>query len=84
MVRQYVSSIVVCKWFKLELIFFLEGDAPGLSQEDMQASIATLKSIADSLALEMAQLRERKEGEGLVTEFLLRRSLEFDDFMEVR
>lgn len=61
-----------------------EGDAPGLSQEDMQASIATLKSIADSLALEMAQLRERKEGEGLVTEFLLRRSLEFDDFMEVR
>lgn len=62
----------------------LEGDAPGLSQEDMQASIATLKSIADSLGLEMAQLRERKEGEGLVTEFLLRRSLEFDDFMEVR
>lgn len=61
-----------------------EGDAPGLSQEDMQASIATLKSIADSLALEMAQLRERKEGEGLVTEFLLRRSLDFDDFMEVR
>lgn len=61
-----------------------EGDAPGLSQEDMQASIATLKSIADSLGLEMAQLRERKEGEGLVTEFLLRRSLEFDDFMEVR
>lgn len=61
-----------------------EGDAPGLSQEDMQASIATLKSIADSLGLEMVQLRERKEGEGLVTEFLLRRSLEFDDFMEVR
>lgn len=61
-----------------------EGDAPGLSQEDMQASVATLKSIADSLSLEMAQLRERKEGEGLVTEFLLRRSLEFDDFMEVR
>lgn len=61
-----------------------EGDAPGLSQEDMQASIATLKSIADSLGLEMAQLRERKEGEGLVTEFLLRQSLEFDDFMEVR
>lgn len=50
----------------------------------MQASIATLKSIADSLGLEMVQLRERKEGEGLVTEFLLRRSLEFDDFMEVR
>ncbi|XP_022315810.1 GTP-binding protein 1-like [Crassostrea virginica] len=61
-----------------------EGDAPGLSAEDMQASIATLKSIAESLGLEMAQLRERKEGEGLVTEFLLRRTLEYDDFMEVR
>lgn len=62
----------------------IEGDAPGLSAEDMQASIATLKSIAESLGLEMAQLRERKEGEGLVTEFLLRRTLEYDDFMEVR
>ena len=76
-------------WFCVELcsktiLVCIEGDAPGLSAEDMQASIATLKSIAESLGLEMAQLRERKEGEGLVTEFLLRRTLEYDDFMEVR
>ncbi|XP_062622202.1 GTP-binding protein 1-like [Saccostrea cucullata] len=61
-----------------------EGDSPGLSPEDMQASIATLKSIAESLHLEMVQLRERKEGEGLVTEYLLRKTLDNDDFMEVR
>ncbi|XP_056018519.1 GTP-binding protein 1-like [Ostrea edulis] len=61
-----------------------EGDAPGLSQEDMQASIATLRSIAESLSLEMVQLRERKEGDGMVTEHLLRKTLENDDFMEVR
>lgn len=63
---------------------FTEGDAPGLSQEDMQASIATLRSIAESLSLEMVQLRERKEGDGMVTEHLLRKTLENDDFMEVR
>jgi GTPase len=61
-----------------------EGDSPGLSQEDMQASIATLRSIAESLNLEMVQLRERKEGDGMVTEHLLRKTLDYDDFMEVR
>lgn len=61
-----------------------EGDPPGLTVEDMQASIATLKSIADSLNYEIVQLRERHEKEGLVTEFLLRKKLDIQDFMEIR
>ncbi|XP_033735924.1 GTP-binding protein 1-like [Pecten maximus] len=61
-----------------------DGGAPGLSEEDMQASIATLTSIAQPQNLEMVKLRERKEAGGIVVEFLLRKTLEPEDFMEVR
>lgn len=61
-----------------------EGDAPGLKEEDMQASVATLKSIAETLDYEIVQLRERHEKEGLVSEFLLRKKLDIQDFMEIR
>lgn len=67
------------------LIFDLvDGDSPGLKEEDMQASVATLKSIADSLDYEIVQLRERHEKDGLVSEFLLRKKLDIQDFMEIR
>ncbi|XP_052788264.1 GTP-binding protein 1-like [Mya arenaria] len=61
-----------------------ETDNPGLKEEDMHASIATLKSIAETLDYEVAKLRERHEKEGLVCEFLLRKKLDSQDFMEIR
>ncbi|KAK3602396.1 hypothetical protein CHS0354_030117 [Potamilus streckersoni] len=61
-----------------------DGGPPGLKEEDMQASIATLKSIAETLNYEMVQLRERQAKEGLVIEYLLRKKLRLEDFMEVR
>ena len=61
-----------------------EGDKPGLTPEDFQASVATLRSIATSLGLECVQLRERTVEEGIVAEFLLRQKLESEDFMEIR
>ena len=61
-----------------------EGDKPGLTPEDFQASVATLRSIATSLGLECVQLRERTVEEGIVAEFLLRQKLDSEDFMEIR
>ncbi|XP_052267319.1 GTP-binding protein 1-like [Dreissena polymorpha] len=61
-----------------------ECDTPGLKLEDMEASIATLKSISETLNYEITKLRERHEKEGLVTEFLLRKTLDLQDFMEIR
>ncbi|XP_050391749.1 GTP-binding protein 1 [Patella vulgata] len=61
-----------------------EGDKPGLKDEDMKASIATLTSICESLDLQCVQLRERTAEEGKVCEYLLRRKLESQDFMEIR
>jgi len=65
-------------------MYFAEGDVPGLSDEDLQASVATLTSISQTLGLEMARLRERKEQGGIVAEYLMRKILEPQDFMEVR
>ena len=61
-----------------------EGDSPGLTDEDMQASIATLQSMAASLSAECVQLRQRSVEGGIVSEFLVRRRAEERDFMEVR
>lgn len=63
---------------------FVEGDKPGLKDEDLHASVATLRSIAESLDLECVLLRERAAEEGKVAEFLLRKRLKSEDFMEVR
>ena len=65
--------------------FFLsEGDVPGLKPEDLEASIATLKSIAETLNYEISRLRDRPGEEGMIVEFLLRKKLDMADFMEVR
>lgn len=50
----------------------------------MQASVATLKSIVETLDYEIVKLRERHEKEGAVCEFLLRKKLDIQDFMEIR
>lgn len=61
-----------------------EGDAPGLKEEDLSASIATLRSIADTLDYEMSELRQKELQEGRTVEFLLRKRVDHTDFMEVR
>lgn len=61
-----------------------DGITPGLKDDDYQASVATLQSIAQTLGLECVLLRERTGEEGKVAEFLLRRKMDSGDFMEVR
>ncbi|ESP04016.1 hypothetical protein LOTGIDRAFT_185412 [Lottia gigantea] len=61
-----------------------EGDKPGLKEDDMKASVATLTSICESLDLQCVLLRERAVEEGKVCEYLLRQKLESSDFMEIR
>ncbi|KAK7002746.1 GTP-binding protein 1 [Biomphalaria glabrata] len=61
-----------------------EGDRPGLKDEDYQAAVATLQSISQTLDLVCVLLRERTAEEGKVAEFLLRKKLKQEEFMEVR
>ena len=70
--------------FKMFSISWTDGNIPGLKEEDYQASVATLKTIAQSLNLQCVLLREKSAEEGKVGEFLLRKKMDAGDFMEVR
>ena len=62
-----------------------EGDSSGLNQEDLAASIATLESLTETCGVEMLSLRKKTAaGGGTVVEYLLRRKVEDEDFIEVR
>ncbi|ESN96478.1 hypothetical protein HELRODRAFT_107544 [Helobdella robusta] len=61
-----------------------EGEVAGLSKADLEASIATLTSMAASLNAECLQLRHRTEEGGEVAEYLVRVRVQEKDFMEVR
>ncbi|OQR73345.1 GTP-binding protein 1-like [Tropilaelaps mercedesae] len=56
----------------------------GLTPEELEASVATLGSMADTQECDCVQLRCRKEASGQVAEFLVRRRPQNDDFQEVR
>ncbi len=50
----------------------------------MQASVATLQSMAETLDAECVLLREKMVSDGSVQEFLVRKRADEKDFMEVR
>ena len=62
----------------------VENDVPGLCEEDMEASVATLRSLAETLGTECVLLRQHPEKAGHIAEYLLRSRAHEDDFMEVR
>ena len=60
-------------------------DTEGLTEEEMAASVATLKSIADILESDCNQLRVKPCEAGKTTEqWLVRRKADTRDFMEIR
>merc|ERR1719312_954919 len=60
-------------------------DTEGLSEEEMQASVATLKSIADILEADCNMLRSKPCDGGKRTEqWLIRHKSDTRDFMEIR
>jgi GTPase len=65
-------------------LFLLDGDASGLNEEDLAASIATLESLTQTCGAEMLPLREKMTTNGKIVEYLLRRKVEDEDFIEVR
>lgn len=63
---------------------FKDGTSSGLNKEDYEASEATLKTLAQCCNADMVLLREKTAEQGIVGEFLIRKKLEENDFMEVR
>ncbi|CAF3676418.1 unnamed protein product [Rotaria sordida] len=63
-----------------------DGECPGLLIDEMDASVATLKSMQAVLDSEIQLLREKSLSNNTryVNEFLIRRHIDPEDFMEVR
>lgn len=63
-----------------------EPENPGLLQDEIDASVATLKSMQTVLNAELELLREKSFSNNtrFVHEYLIRRQIEEEDFMEVR
>lgn len=63
----------------------LTPDEPGLPQDELDASIATLHSLAVACDADCRMLRQRTtEGDKAVAQFLIRKRMDDSDFMEVR
>lgn len=56
----------------------------GLSEDELEASVATLASMASSLHADCALLRKHDFGEGYIAEYLVRKKAADNDFVEVR
>lgn len=61
-----------------------DGEAPGLSEEQTAASVATLTKMSDECNADISLLRTHDEEDGQVSEYLIRRRCAADTFSEVR
>lgn len=61
-----------------------DGTEYGLSEADMEASYATLKSMAEQIEADVILLREHQEAGGKVCDYLVRKRVGDNDFLEVR
>ncbi len=68
------------------LILATDGESPGLLVDEMEASVATLKSMQAVLDSEVQLLREKSLANNTryINEYLIRRHIDQEDFMEVR
>ncbi len=61
-----------------------DGGDYGLNESDMQASVATIRSMCEQIEADLILLRERAEAGGQVRDYLIRRRVGEADFLEVR
>ncbi|XP_068177287.1 GTP-binding protein 1-like isoform X2 [Antennarius striatus] len=61
-----------------------DGDDYGLDDNDMEASIATVQSLCEQIEADLIWLRERTDTSGKIQDYLIRRHVDQQDFLEVR
>ena len=80
--------LAVARWCSLTILrllnITLDGTEYGLSEADMEASYATLKSMAEQIEADVILLREHQEAGGKVRDYLVRKRVGDNDFLEVR
>ncbi|XP_031634585.1 GTP-binding protein 1 [Contarinia nasturtii] len=61
-----------------------DNEENGLQSDEYAASVATLQSLAATLNADCVELRQRPSDKGMTGQFLIRRRVDQDDFMEIR
>ncbi|XP_041723353.1 GTP-binding protein 1 isoform X1 [Coregonus clupeaformis] len=61
-----------------------DGGDYGLDEGDMEASVATVQSLCEQMEADLILLRERSDAGGKVRDYLIRRRVGEEDFLEVR
>lgn len=62
----------------------LDGGDYGLDTRDMEASVATVQLLCQQIEADLILLRERTDSGGQVRDYLIRRRVGEEDFLEVR
>lgn len=72
-------------FLKIFIIYLiLDGSEDGLKEDEYEASVATLQSLAATLEADCVLLRQSKVDQGLIGQYLVRRRLDRQDFLEIR
>ncbi|XP_028266514.1 GTP-binding protein 1-like [Parambassis ranga] len=61
-----------------------DGGDYGLNEKDMDASVATVQSLCEQIEADLILLRERTDTGGKIQDYLIRRRVGEQDFLEVR
>ncbi|KYN07987.1 PREDICTED: GTP-binding protein 1 [Cyphomyrmex costatus] len=61
-----------------------DGSEDGLKEDEYEASVATLQSLAATLEADCVLLRQSKADHGLTGQYLVRKRLDRQDFLEIR
>ncbi|KAM4750758.1 GTP binding protein 1, like isoform 2-T2 [Anableps anableps] len=61
-----------------------DGGDYGLNEKDMEASVATVRSLCEQIEADLILLRDRTESGGKIRDYLIRRRVGEQDFLEVR
>ena len=77
--------IVMFIFIQVFIIYLiLDGSEDGLKEDEYEASVATLQSLAATLEADCVLLRQSKVDQGLIGQYLVRRRLDRQDFLEIR
>lgn len=78
------GSIVRCHKLIIDCWIVADEGESGLLEDEYAASVATLQSLASTLDADCVLLRQSKVEKGLTGQYLVRRRVEQQDFLEIR
>lgn len=70
--------------FLIFQFFSTDGSESGLKDDENEASVATLQSLAATLEADCVLLRRNRVDHGVTGQYLVRKRLDRDDFLEIR